>query len=299
MQPLVSVRVATYNHEKYIIQCLEGILMQRTQFPFEVIIGEDCSTDRTREIVKEYQKKHPEIIRVITSEQNVGSMQNNLRIQAACRGQYHAYCEGDDYWIDPLKLQKQVNFMETHPDYVMCFHNVLVLSEDKSEPASFICPPDLPRKITVIDLLQRQMFIQTGSVLVRNPMLAVLPEWRSKVWCGDLVQRLWCTQQGPVGYLDELMSVYRKHSGGLTTTIYSDINRACNDAIYIYEQFNQYTDYQYNDLILKNVKMKKRSIVFRKLKRSAPILCFFVSPNRIIKKIFKECFKLLNVYNWQ
>jgi glycosyltransferase involved in cell wall biosynthesis len=127
--PLVSVRTLTYNHEKYIAQCLEGILMQRTNFPFEVVVGEDCSTDRTQEIVLAYEKKYPDKIRAITSERNVGAARNIVRVQQACQGKYHAFCEGDDYWIDPLKLQKQVDFMEAHPDVSLCFHNVFVVKE--------------------------------------------------------------------------------------------------------------------------------------------------------------------------
>lgn len=114
--PLVSVHMLTYNHESYIAQAIEGVLMQKTDFPFELVIGEDCSTDRTREIVLEYRKKHPEIVRVITSARNVGPSANELRTDKACRGKYIAYCEGDDYWHHPLKLQKQADYLEVHPE---------------------------------------------------------------------------------------------------------------------------------------------------------------------------------------
>ncbi|MBN2466214.1 glycosyltransferase [candidate division WOR-3 bacterium] len=114
--PLVSVHMLTYNHEPYIAQAIEGVLMQETDFPFELVIGEDCSTDRTREIVLAFQKKHPETVRVITSERNVGPSANELRTDKACRGKYLAYCEGDDYWHHPLKLQKQTDYLEAHPE---------------------------------------------------------------------------------------------------------------------------------------------------------------------------------------
>ncbi len=117
--PMVSVLMITYNHESYIAQAIEGVLMQKTDFAIEIVIGEDCSTDRTREIVLDYQKKYPELIRVIISDNNVGMMNNSKRTMAACRGKYIALCEGDDYWTDPLKLQKQVDFLESNPDYVM------------------------------------------------------------------------------------------------------------------------------------------------------------------------------------
>jgi glycosyltransferase involved in cell wall biosynthesis len=115
-EPLVSVKMITYNHAPYIAQAIEGILIQKTNFPIELVIGEDCSTDGTREIVFEYQKKYPDIIRVITSEQNVGMKKNGYRTMKACRGKYIAFCEGDDYWTHPEKLQKQVDHMESHPE---------------------------------------------------------------------------------------------------------------------------------------------------------------------------------------
>ena len=115
--PLVSAKIITYNHESYIAKAIEGVLIQETDFSIELVIGEDCSTDHTRDIVLEYQKKYPEIIRVITSEHNVGRSKNSWRTTKACRGKYIAFCEGDDYWTDPLKLQKQVDFLEANPDY--------------------------------------------------------------------------------------------------------------------------------------------------------------------------------------
>lgn len=114
--PLVSVWMTTYNHEPYIARAIEGVLMQETTFPIELVIGEDCSTDRTREIVMEYQKRRPDITRVITSEQNVGLYENDRRVNKALRGKYVAFCEGDDYWIHSRKLTMQVEIMEANPE---------------------------------------------------------------------------------------------------------------------------------------------------------------------------------------
>ena len=130
--PLVSVKMITYNHEPYIAQAIDGVLMQETDFPIELIIGEDCSTDRTREIVLEYQKKHPDIIRVITSDKNVGMHKNAHRTEKACRGKYIAFCEGDDYWIDPLKLQHHVEFLKKNQDYGMVHTDASVLFYENS-----------------------------------------------------------------------------------------------------------------------------------------------------------------------
>lgn len=119
--PLVSVQMVTYNHEPYIAQAIEGVMKQKTEYPFELIIGEDCSTDGTREIVIEYQRKYPDIIRIITSDKNVGAKKNGYRTTKACRGKYIAFCEGDDYWHHPYKLQKQVNYLESHPECGLVF----------------------------------------------------------------------------------------------------------------------------------------------------------------------------------
>jgi len=113
--PLVTVFTVTYQHAHYIRDCIEGVLMQKTTFPVEYVIGEDCSTDGTREIVLEYAKKYPDKIRVVTADRNVGLKANAERCRKALRGKYAALCEGDDYWTDPLKLQKQVEFLEANP----------------------------------------------------------------------------------------------------------------------------------------------------------------------------------------
>lgn len=115
-EPLVSVNMITYNHAPFIAQAIEGVIQQKTNFPFELIIGEDCSTDGTREIVFEYQKRHPDIIRMITSEKNVGAKENSRRTMKAGKGKYVAFCEGDDYWHHSEKLQKQVDYLEGHPE---------------------------------------------------------------------------------------------------------------------------------------------------------------------------------------
>jgi glycosyltransferase involved in cell wall biosynthesis len=121
--PLASVMMVTFNHSRYIRKAIESVVNQVTTFPFELIIGEDCSTDGTRDIALEYQRRFPEVVRVISSEKNVGIHKNVLRTQWACRGEFVAYCEGDDFWHSPAKLQKQVDFLKNHADYVLTHTN--------------------------------------------------------------------------------------------------------------------------------------------------------------------------------
>ncbi len=132
--PLVSVVMITYNHEPYIRDAIEGVVSQRTDFSFELIIGEDCSTDRTRNIVLEYQKRYPAIIRILTSEKNVGMFDNGRRTRYACRGAYIAYCEGDDYWTDDHKLQEQIEAMRRHPECEVSFHPAKKVKAETGDP---------------------------------------------------------------------------------------------------------------------------------------------------------------------
>lgn len=122
--PMVSVCMITYNHAPYIRQAIEGVLMQQTEFPFELLIGEDCSTDQTREICRHYLAQYPDKIHLLLPEKNLGSLDNFFATLDAATGKYIAFCEGDDYWIDPLKLQRQVDFLEANPDYGLVYTEV-------------------------------------------------------------------------------------------------------------------------------------------------------------------------------
>ena len=130
--PLLSVCLITYNHENYIRQAIEGVLMQKVNFNWELIIAEDCSTDKTRDIILEYKKKHPDFIKLILQEKNVGPAKNWIELITKPNSKYIAYFEGDDYWTDPLKLQKQVGFLEANPDYVI-HSGFAKLSNEKNE----------------------------------------------------------------------------------------------------------------------------------------------------------------------
>jgi glycosyltransferase involved in cell wall biosynthesis len=127
--PLLSVLCITYNHEGYIAQALDSFLMQETRFPFEIVIGEDCSADGTLSVVESYQRRFPGIIRTVTSKSNVGVIENFRRTLKACRGRYIALCEGDDFWTDKQKLQIQVDFMDGNPDYVISYHDACAFDE--------------------------------------------------------------------------------------------------------------------------------------------------------------------------
>jgi len=170
-EPLVSVKMITYNHAPYIEQAIEGALMQKTNFPIELVIGEDCSTDGTREIVFEYQKKYPEIIRVITSDKNIGMKKNGYRSAKACRGKYIAFCDGDDYWHHPHKLQKQADYLENHPECGLVYSSYDVYHVgSKKKINDFIKhrKPEIPKNPGISDVVVGKAGILTCTVMVRR-----------------------------------------------------------------------------------------------------------------------------------
>ena len=128
--PLVSVILIAYNHEKYIRTALDSIVMQRVNFDYEVLVAEDCSTASTPQILQEYAARYPDIFHLISHKKNVGVVQKSRDARRMCRGKYIAVLEGDDFWTDPLKLQKQVEFMESHPEYSACAHEIEFVNED-------------------------------------------------------------------------------------------------------------------------------------------------------------------------
>jgi glycosyltransferase involved in cell wall biosynthesis len=214
--PVVSIRTSTYQHVNYIKQCIEGVLMQKTNFSFEYIIGEDYSTDGTREIVLEYAKKYPNIIRVITADYNVGAKANGRRCKEVLRGKYIALCEGDDYWTDPYKLQKQVDVLEANPQYSMCFHDAYIIWEGKKKRRKF-CQYN-KAVYNTIDLIEKKWFIPTQSIVYRVDKFEH-KEWMNYVYGGDYALQLALSTKGDIAYIDKIMSVYRKNYGSINAKI--------------------------------------------------------------------------------
>lgn len=214
--PLVSVFMVTYNHERYIRQAIESALMQKTDFPFEIVIGEDCSTDNTRTIVLDYEQRYPGKIRVVRSDHNVGAVANATRTLAVCRGKYVAFLEGDDYWTDAGKLQKQVGFLETHPDFSICFHGSLEVDSNGNEIKKFDLNAD-QAEVTTIEDLSKGNYIYTASSIFRNNLVPDIPDWLRGLNAGDYPLHLRLAQLGKIKFFPDKMSAYRIHTGGMFT----------------------------------------------------------------------------------
>lgn len=208
--------MCAYNHEKFIAQAIDSVLMQRTDFKYDLVIGEDCSTDSTRAIVHAYGEGNPEQVRPLLHARNLGRQGGNnfVAVLNACRGQYIAMLDGDDYWTDPGKLQKQVKFLDSHPECAICFHDVEILGEDPSEALRDYYESNRKKFSTLEDLLINGDFIPTCSVVFRRNLFGNFPDWYSSVTSGDYVLHVLNAQYGDIGYLDEVMAVYRIHGGG-------------------------------------------------------------------------------------
>lgn len=209
---LVSVFMVTYNHEKYLSEAIESVLMQKTNFSYQLIIGEDCSSDGTREIVRRYAEEHPTLIKAIFNPQNLGPGRNADTVFKECTGKYVAMCEGDDYWTDPHKLQKQVDFLEDNPDFAICFHNMQIVYE--GNPHLNRISNTRQKEITTINNLARGNYIHTASCIFRNNLYEI-PDWFHQCPVGDYPLHLLNAQYGKIKFIDEIMGVYRVHKGGI------------------------------------------------------------------------------------
>lgn len=218
-KPLVSILCITYNHKNYIRQCLDGFVMQKTNFDFIAYVGDDCSTDGTTEIVKEYEYKYPNIIKGIYHSKNTNVIGNYFDVVNACKSKYVAVCEGDDYWIDEYKLQKQVDFLESNPDYAICFHPVKVVYEGFDfEKTDEIYPTQkMIKSGTTFELLLKTNFIQTNSVMYRWKFNdKKIEEYFPKdILPGDFYLHLLHAKEGKIKMLTDAMSVYRRNPSGI------------------------------------------------------------------------------------
>jgi glycosyltransferase involved in cell wall biosynthesis len=213
----VSALVMTYNHADKIRQAIESVLAQETDFEFEIVITEDCSTDGTREIVEDYRRRFPERIRLLLSEKNRNSLAVISRGLRACRGEFVALLDGDDYWTDPEKLERQVTFLDAHPECSSCFHNALAVYEDGSRESHPWTPPDQKPFLTLEDIWRGNP-IATGSTVFRNGLYE-MPAWYDDMPITDWPLHVLNAENGPIGYLDRVMSVYRIHSGGVYSAL--------------------------------------------------------------------------------
>ncbi len=221
-EPLVSVCMLAYRHERFIAQAIEGVVAQQCDFPIELIIGEDCSPDHTSEIVRAYQQQFPELIRVLTSEQNVGMHDNSIRCHNAARGIYLAYCEGDDYWQHPRKLQMQVDRMRADPSMTMCHTEFdrrigFRIKRNRHNTAHH---GDMATGDGYASLL-REWTVATASSLYRKDVVDAFwtsPYYHADWPFGDYTLALFASLTGPIGYIPMSTATWRRAPGSASNS---------------------------------------------------------------------------------
>ena len=253
--PLVDIWMVTYNHENYIAEAIESVLMQQTNFNYRLVIGEDYSTDKTREICIEYQKKNPDKIHLILNKKNLGATQNSYNTHYACNAKYQAMLEGDDYWTDPLKLQKQVDFLEANKEFSLCFH--IAEYVNTIENKIFYFPEKLQKtELTIEDVLlfpTTGWFLMTSTIVYRKSAILNLPAWFLDFRNGDCLTVMLASLHGKIYFLKEDMSIYRLNTGGIMQSdMFSNIN-VITSLYLLFRKFNSYSNHKFQKLIYKQL----------------------------------------------
>lgn len=266
---MVSVRCTCYNHEKYLRQALDGIVMQKTNFKFEVIIHDDASTDHSQDIIREYERKYPDIIRPIYQSENQHSRGIDILNQyifPMVRGKYIAICECDDYWADPFKLQKQIDFLEAHEEYSACCHAYCCVNENNDLIRDVVRSGD-NGDISIHDIIMNYKLPQLATIVHRTNMIADKPDFFSRCKVGDYPLLLYLGTVGKVYYFCDQMSAYRIHEKG------SWVDNAQRDPAFFKEhvellkemlcKYDAYSNYQHTDLV--HLRMSNCDFILYKL----------------------------------
>ena len=259
---LVGVCMITYNHQSYVGQAIESIMSQITNFDFELVIGEDHSTDNTRAICEKYAQLYPGKIRLLNSDRNYGMGGNFTRTLNECSSyKYVAICEGDDFWTDNNKLQKQVDFLENNPEFVICFSDIHIVDELNS--ANAFLPAITKDVFTIEDIILSNMNIMpTPTLLFRNVLPESLPEFLKTALSGDLIIQLLLTDKGKAKYIDEKLAAYRNHAGGVTKSK-EHLEKGEIARLNTYHNINEYFNYKYDAVFKKRfLSMARESLIY-------------------------------------
>ena len=287
--PLVSICCITYNHAQFIRKCLDGFLMQQTDFPIEILIHDDCSTDGTTEIIREYEAKYPELIFPLYEEENQYQHGKAAEIDfynyRRARGKYIAYCEGDDYWTDSLKLQKQVDFMEANPEYSVCFHYFYAFDNNTNKISihKAISPLE-SMDVTTEMYLNNSFYGQPLTMLFRVSMFDFRWCKLYKYYC-DTHEIYHLLSMGKGRLLDFVGGIYNMHKAGVASSIVNPqqiakgVLETCKE-LYIHNSHDKVIqNFLYNILLWNyNVLSYEFWHIFGK--------CFFISPIIILKVLF-------------
>jgi len=261
---MVSVIMITYNHEKYIEEAIHGVLMQECDFGYELIIANDHSTDETGKVIQRILLNHPQaaVINFLNREANLGMVQNFVDAFKRSKGKYIALCEGDDYWTDTLKLQKQVNFLEKNHEYSMVCHDALVIDEVKEISYPYFTGAHQKQICSTKDIFGIR-FCATASMLFRKESLKYVDFPDFKILTGDLFLQLLISLHGPIFRMYEVMSVYRITAKGATEANKRDLKTLILNRIELFTYFNKISHKKYNKFIRIETLVMKSEIDYR------------------------------------
>ncbi len=288
MKPLVSVIMVTYNHEKYIEEAINGVLMQEGDFDVELFVANDKSPDNTAEIVEHIKREHPKgnWIVHLNREKNLGMMGNFLDVLNRCKGKYIAMCDGDDFWIDSRKLQSQIEFLESNSAYVACYHDVEIRNESGREMHGKLLSEFIDNATTE-DILKKH-FIPTPSLVFRSVL--TYPDWFTECPSGDIPLELLLSLKGKFKFLNEKLAVKRYTGFGEASSGKKHLKpETIFQLVWMYAQFNRYSNYTFDVLIYrKNFRLIRDFITPLKLRWKA---IAFLKPFNYLK--FKEIVSML------
>lgn len=255
--PLVSVVVITYRHELFIEKTLVSILNQETDFEYELILANDDSPDNSDKLIKEILNSHPKSYRVryFVNKPNMGVTPNSKKALDMVKGKYIALCEGDDYWIDDKKLQKQVDFLERNVDFAICFHNTRIDYFDKNLESYYLNENIHKDVFTLDDMIGEEeiWFMATASLMLRASAYGRTPDWFVKSKSGDIPIIILAARNGKIKYLSDVMAVYRKNMASFSHTDSHEDENFLRNRIFMYNKLNEETGFKYDRLLKRNV----------------------------------------------
>jgi glycosyltransferase involved in cell wall biosynthesis len=252
--PLVSIVMITYNHELYIEEAINGVLIQETVFKYELIVANDCSTDSTDDKIQAFLKNHPKAhcVKYLNHKKNLGMIPNFINALESCVGKYIALCEGDDYWTNPLKIQKQIDFLEKNEKYSATAHQIIVKYENQDKPDHLF--NDLTESDISLDSLFANRKFHTASFVFRKEIIDGNFSLFSNITSGDKAIFLLCGYHGDIRFFEEPMAVYRKNDGGISSWVTIDLIKKDFNMIgalkHIYPSFPKY---KYTSFIHKTI----------------------------------------------
>lgn len=312
----VLVRCMTYNQSKYIKDALNGFAMQQTDFPFVCLVMDDCSTDGEQGVIKAWMEREcdmekAENIEIEKSFVTIVHHKSNLNCQFAFyflkenlyrKGgkapmiapwrehcEYEALCEGDDYWISPEKLQKQVSFLDVHSGYSMCFSNAFILSESSPQKSRGFHSITKSRNVELSEIIS-SWIIPTASIVVRECVYKNYPSWTSKIYSGDQTLALLSFDSGAIYCMSDFLTVYRQDCGSYCSTLVKSKPTAFlqKEQLKLYTYYSEYTNGKYDDVILPHIAVLEKTIKFTHNKEKCFLLAFSCQPLFFISKMIQH-----------